>query len=193
MVKDSLDQEQNPWKTISSRIVYQNPWIRVREDQVLRPDGMPGIYGVVETRIATGVVALTENLEVYLVGQYRYPTNHYSWEIIEGGADPGESALSAAQRELQEEAGLSAVNWLQLGAELHLSNCFSAEVGFLYLATGFTEVQSAPDGTEVLRVKRVPFSESIRMVRSGEIKDAVTIVALLRAERFLLERSSTKS
>ena len=123
---------ENPWKRLSSRVVYQNAWITVREDQVIRPDGKPGIYGVVETRIAAGVAAITENRELYLVGQFRYPTNEYSWEIIEGGTDGGESALSGAQRELKEEAGITAAHWEQLGGEIHLTNCHSSEIGVLF-------------------------------------------------------------
>ena len=106
---------ENPWKTLESRLVYSNPWISVREDQVIRPDGQNGIYSVVETRIATGVVALTPERDVYLVGQYRYPTEMYSWEIIQGGADEDEEPLAACKRELQEEAGLIAKDWTPLG------------------------------------------------------------------------------
>ncbi|NDC38040.1 MAG: NUDIX hydrolase, partial [Proteobacteria bacterium] len=95
----------NPWKTLSSKVMYQNPWISVREDQVIRPDGSPGIYGVVETKVATGVVALTPEHKVILVGQYRYPLQQYSWEIVEGGAEHGEDPFVAIQRELEEEVG----------------------------------------------------------------------------------------
>ena len=177
--------QQNPWKTLSTRMIYENPWISVREDQVIRPNGTPGIYGVVEARLATGVVALTEENEVYLVGQYRYPTNVYSWEIIEGGADTGEDALTAITRELKEEAGLTAAHWEELGGEFHLSNCFSAERGRLFLARRLTDGESAPDDTEQLQVKKVPFAEALRMVDSGEIVDAVSIIGILRAQRHL--------
>ena len=178
----------NPWKTLGSRQIYKNPWISVREDDVIRPDGKPGIYGVVDTRIATGIVALTEDRQVYLVGQYRYPTKNYSWEIIEGGSEDNQSALETAKRELKEEAGLAAKNWLQLGDEYHLSNCFSSEVGFVFLASGLTEVGAEPEGTEVLQIKKVSFERAIKMVDTGEIKDGVSIVGLLRAERYLSGR-----
>lgn len=177
--------EHNPWRTLSTKVVYRNPWISVREDQVVRPDGKPGIYGVVETKVATGVVALTEDQHVYLVGQYRYPIQQYSWEIIEGGAEIGEDPFHAIQRELEEEAGLRAASWFELGEEFHLSNCFSSEKGRLYLAQGLSAVPRRPDGTEVLQVKHVSLQEAVDMVDRGEIKDSVSIVGLLRAERYL--------
>lgn len=174
---------ENPWKALDSRVVYENPWIRVREDRVRRPDGAEGIYGVVETRIATGVVALTEDDQVYLVGQWRYPFDAYSWEIPEGGTDPGEAPLAAAKRELEEEAGVVAEEWEQLGGEFHLSNCFSSEVAVVYLARGLTKTNTNPDPTEQLEIVTRPFDEVLRMVDDGEITDSVTIVAMLRAAR----------
>ena len=177
--------EENPWKTLSSSIKYSNQWMRVREDQVVRPDGKPGIYGVIETRTATGVVALTQANEVYLVGQYRYPTKVYSWEIVEGGTDDGESPLEAAKRELKEEAGLTAEEWSDLGEEFHLSNCISSEKGRLFLARGLVAGTARPEGTEILKVRKIPFTEALRMVDNGEIVDAVTIIGLLRAHRML--------
>lgn len=175
----------NPWKTLSTRQMYKNAWITVREDQVLRPDGSPGIYGVVQCRTATGVVALTPENELYLVGQYRYPTEHYSWEIPEGGAESGEQPLTAIKRELREEAGLEAESWEQLGGEVHLSNCHSSEVAFLYLARDLREVPRKPDVTEVLEVRRMPVAEAMKMIDSGEIKDGLSVIALLRLARLL--------
>ncbi|MBI2421480.1 MAG: NUDIX hydrolase [Candidatus Hydrogenedentes bacterium] len=174
---------ENPWITHSSRVMYKNAWITVREDQVTRPDGKPGIYGVVETRLATGVLALTEADAVYLVGQYRYPMECYSWEIIEGGSDPGEDALEACKRELLEEAGLTAAQWEPLGGEIHLSNCHSSERGYLYVARGLHEGEASPEGTEALQIRKVPWSEALAMVDSGEIQDALSIMAILRYER----------
>lgn len=172
--------ERNPWKTLSSQIVYSNSWIQVREDQVVRPDGKPGVYGVVQTRIATGVVALTPEEEIYLVGQYRYPMECYSWEIVEGGSDPGEAPLSAAKRELLEEAGLKAETWEQLGPEFHLSNCHSNERAFIYLARNLSQFSPCPDGCEELQIRKLPLTEVFGMADSGEIKDALTLIALAR-------------
>ncbi len=184
-----MPADQNPWRRLSSRIVYENPWIRVREDAVVRPDGAPGIYGVVETRPATGVIALTDDDEVYLVGQYRYTLDTYSWEIVEGGADPGETPLEACQRELREEAGLVAAHWTPLGAEIHLTNCHSSECAYLFVATGLRHVGAEPEGTEQLRVRKVPFHEALAMVDRGEIPDAVSIMAILRLDRLRRSRA----
>ena len=159
----------NPWKTLSTKVVYENAWIRVREDAVIRPDGQPGIYGVED--------------EVYLVGQYRYALDRYSWEIIEGGSDGDESALDAAVRELREEAGIEADHWVPLGPEIHLTNCHSNERGYLFLASGLRHVGAEPDGTEQLALRKVPVAEALAMVDSGEISDAMTIMALLRLDR----------
>lgn len=179
---------ENPWKTVSSKVVYQNPWITVREDQVIRPDGQPGIYGVVETRIAAGVIALDANNDIYLVGQYRYPLEEYSWEIIEGGSDPGETAIEAAKRELREETGLSAAHWEQLGGEIHISNCHSSERGYAFLATGLELGTASPEGTEVLSIRKLSLNEVFSMVDSGEIKDGLSIIALLRLRTRLLNK-----
>lgn len=178
-----LEKGRNPWKTQDTRVVYSNPWITVREDSVIQPSGNEGIYGVVQARIATGVVVLTPDNEVVLVGQYRYPTNYYSWEIIEGGAERDEEPLEAAKRELAEEAGLVAERWEPIGTDIHLSNCHSDEIAYLFLATDLTEVPQRPDETEELRVARVPLVSAINMVESGEIKDALSIIGLLRVAR----------
>lgn len=173
---------KSPWKTLNTKIVYSNPWITVREDQVVTPTGAPGIYGVVETKIATGVLALTDDDQLYLVGQYRYPLDLYSWELIEGGAERGEAPLRAIQRELREEAGLEATDWQQLGGVLHLSNCYSNEEAYLFVARGLTEVPSGPDETELLKVKKVPFTEAVDLVKRGEITDALSVIGILLYE-----------
>ena len=181
-------QQLNPWQTTSSQLVYQNPWIRVREDKVICPDGSPGIYGVVETKLATGVIALTPSHDIYLVGQYRYPLHEYSWELIEGGADAKEAPLDAAKRELKEEAGLTASDWHTLGEEIQLSNCFSSEIGMIYLAEGLTQDVADPEGTEVLQIKKVPFTQALEMVHAGTIKDSMSIIGIHRAAHFLSQR-----
>src|SRR5271165_3537700 len=175
----------NPWTRLARRIAYENAWITVWHDDVLRPDGRPGIYGVVHFRNrAVGVVALDEHDRVLLVGQYRYTLDLYSWEIPEGGAAPDEEPLAAAKRELLEETGCSAADWEQL-LRAHLSNSVSDEEAIVYLAHGLTEGTAEPEGTERLQVRRVPFVEALRMVERGEITDALSVmgwqrVALMR-------------
>ena len=168
----------NPWRTVSSRRVYENPWISVREDQVVRPDGEPGIYGVVHYKnVAIGVLPV-EDGHTYLVGQYRYPLERYSWEIPEGGCPEGEEPLRAAQRELREETGLEAARWQRLG-EAYLSNSVADEYAVWFLATGLVPGEVRPEGTESLTVRRVAFREALNMALDGEITDALSLVALL--------------
>lgn len=178
----NANESGNPWRTLESRPIYDNPWISVREDQVIRPDGKPGIYGVVHYKnIATGVVPLHDDGTVTLVGQYRYTLEEYAWEIPEGGCPAGEEPLEAAKRELLEETGLTAREWRRLGSRLHLSNSVSDEYGFLFLATGLEHGEAQPEGTEDLRVKRVPLEEAVRMAVSGEITDCLSVIGLLLA------------
>lgn len=180
---DPSRDPRNPWVTLSTTQVYANPWIRVREDQVLRADGSPGIYGVVSTHLATGVVALTDADEVVLVGQWRYTLDAYSWEIVEGGADEGEDGLAAIQRELLEEAGYVAEHWERLGHDIALSNSVTDEIARVWLARGLRAVERETDPAEVLEVRHVPFAEAVEMVERGEITDAISCIALLACDR----------
>src|SRR5687768_13762509 len=173
------DETDNPWRKTASREVYENDWIHVREDAVVRPDGEPGIYGVVHFKnLAVGVLAV-EGDELYLVGQYRYTLESYSWEIPEGGCPEGEDPLEAARRELEEETGLRARRWEKMG-EAHLSNSATDEFAVWYLATELTQGEQRPDGTEELRVRRVKVAEALRMALAGEITDALTLLAVMQ-------------
>jgi 8-oxo-dGTP pyrophosphatase MutT (NUDIX family) len=176
-------ERTSPWRTLSSRQVYTNAWIRVREDEVLRPDGSPGIYGVVSTALAVGVVALTADDRVVLVGQWRYTLDEYSWELVEGGAHDGEDGLAAARRELREEAGYAAASWERLGGDLAISNSVTDERGELWLARDLTPVPPDPEPTEALEVRHVPVDEALAMVERGEITDVLTVVGLLTLDR----------
>lgn len=180
-----MEPTANPWVRLGSREIYQNPWIRLREDQVLRPDGQPGIYGVVEMKTwAIGVVPVDEQGFTFLVGQYRYTLDQYSWEIPEGGGAMTETPLRGAERELREETGLRAASWTYLG-ETHLSNSVTNETGCVYLAEELTAGQAEPEGTESLRVRRLPLAEAHEMALTGEISDALSVVGLTRAYHYL--------
>ena len=172
-----MDSEtQSPWRTLGSRNVYENPWISVREDTVIRPDGKSGIYGVVHKNTAVGVLPVEED-HVYLVGQYRYPLERYSWEIPEGGCPEDEEPLRAAKRELREETGLEARSWRLLG-EAYLSNSVADEHAVWFLATDLVSGERQPEGTEVIGVRRVPLREAIAMATDGRITDALSVLAL---------------
>lgn len=171
------EEFENPWGKVSTRVVYDNPWILVREDQVVRPDGRPGIYGVVHFKnVAVGILPV-EAGELYLVGQYRYTLERYSWEIPEGGCAAGEDPLRAARRELEEETGLRAERWTKMG-EAHLSNSVSDELAVWFLAQGLEQGERRPEGTEKLSVRRVGLKKALEMVNSGEITDALSILAI---------------
>ena len=175
------DSAVNPWKRHSRKTIYDNPWITVYEDQVTRPDGGPGIYGVVHYKnLAVGIVALDRRGRVLLVGQYRYPLDRYSWEIPEGGGAIHEEPLQAAKRELLEETGYRAGQWAEI-LRAHLSNSVSDEEAVCFLATELEAGTARPDSTEQLAVRWVPWAEAVDMVRRGEITDALAVMGLERA------------
>ncbi|MGF7075678.1 NUDIX domain-containing protein [Mucilaginibacter sp. R-33] len=179
--------EDNPWKITSQKDIYDNPWINVTEYQVINPAGNPGIYGKVHYKnLAIGVLPLDEELNTYLVGQYRFPLNQYSWEMPEGGGPEGTDPLDSAKRELLEETGLKASRWTEI-QRLHLSNSVSDELSILYLARGLEQFESEPEETEQLIIKKVPFAEMYRMVCNGEITDAMTVAAVLKVQLLLTE------
>lgn len=178
MSDDLTGAEESPWRTLSSRDVYRNSWISVREDAVVRPDGERGIYGVVHfENIAVGVLPIDGEGFTYLVGQHRYPLDSYSWEIPEGGCPSGENPLDAARRELEEETGLRAERWEKLG-EAHLSNSVSDEYAVWYLATDLSQGEANPEGSERLVVRRVPFEQALKWARTGAITDSLSLLAL---------------
>jgi 8-oxo-dGTP pyrophosphatase MutT (NUDIX family) len=139
-----LDSEKNPWKTLSSRQIYDNPWISIREDKVIKPAGGEGIYGVVSFKnYAVGIIPIDANNNTWLVGQYRYTLNEYSWEIPMGGGTLGVDPLAGAQRELREETGLIARRWQKI-LTLHTSNSVTDEIGFVYVAQELEQRETEP-------------------------------------------------
>jgi 8-oxo-dGTP pyrophosphatase MutT (NUDIX family) len=175
-----------PWRRRNRRLAYENDWIQVHHDEVTRPNGEPGIYGVVHFRNrAVGIVAIDDADRVVLVGQHRYTLDRYSWEIAEGGVEGDEDLIDGARRELREETGCEAASWREIGA-FDMSNSITDETGMLYLATGLTDGDAAPDATEDLIVRRVPFDEVMSMLDRGEITDVMSQLALERVARLRL-------
>lgn len=168
-----------PWRRISRREVYRNPWLTLWHDEVQRPDGSPGVYGVVHFRtVAVGVVAVDDQDRVALVGQHRYTLDRVSWELPEGGCPPEEDPHVGAGRELREETGCTARTWRELG-RCHLSNSVTDESAVLYLATDLEHGDQELEASEGdLAVRWVPFEEVVAMCRDGRITDGLSIIAM---------------
>jgi len=182
-----MDETKNPWTVLLRKTVYENDWIRVDHHDVLGPSGGPGVYGTVHFKNqATGVVPIDSDGNVILVGQYRFPLHAYSWEIPEGGGAHSATALESAQRELREECGLTAACWKEI-VVMDLSNSVSDEGSTAFLAWELSEVASQPDENEKLQISRMPFWNAVEKAKSGEIRDAISVAALLRVALMALQ------
>jgi ADP-ribose diphosphatase len=182
VVTDRRELARIPWRKLTTRPVYENRWIRVREDQVAMPDGQTTIYGVVECAGCIGVLPFLDANTVVMVSQYRYVAGDFYWEMPSGAMKPGESEEAAVQRELAEEAGYEADRLVKLCA-CHTSKSVLDETANIYLAEGLRAIRRPPDPTEFIEVRAFPFDEVVRMVERDEIKDSMTIVAVLHAAR----------
>lgn len=177
--------KKNPWKKVFGRQIYDNPWITLDEDQVINPGGGTSIYGKVHFKnFAIGIIPLDEHNNTWLVGQWRYALNEYSWEIPMGGGPRELDILESAKRELKEETGLSALNWDML-LKMHTSNSVTDEVGYAYLARNLTQGETEFDETEDLAIKKVPFAKAVDMVMDGSITDSMSMIAILKLARML--------
>jgi len=182
-----MSQHKNPWKIVGQREIYDNKWIHVTEFDVINPSGGKGIYGKVHFKnLAIGILPLDDELNTYLVGQYRFTLNQYSWEIPEGGGDMNVDPLESAKRELLEETGLKATEWTKL-MDFHLSNSVCDEHGAIFLAQGLSQHEAMPEETEDLVVKKVPFEEAYQMVEEGRITDSMAVAAILKVKLMILE------
>lgn len=181
MAKRPVLREEGPWRVHCERVAYRNPWIRVVEHEVTHPDGSPGQYGVVEfANLAVGVLPLNEEGETVLVGQHRFALSRYSWELPEGGGDPDTPPEETAARELAEETGCRASHFEPF-LDVFTSNSVTNERAVGFIATGLTSGHAAPDPTEVLETRWLPFGELLDLVMRGEITDAFTVMMVLQA------------
>jgi 8-oxo-dGTP pyrophosphatase MutT (NUDIX family) len=179
--------EENPWKITSEELIYDNPWISLTEYQVINPAGNPGIYGKVHFKnLAIGVLPLDDEMNTWLIGQYRFALGQYSWELPEGGGPMDIHPLDSAKRELLEEAGLKARKWTEL-QRTYLSNSVTDELCIIYLAQELEQFEPEPEETEQLVIKKLPFEEVYRMVCCGEITDSVTVIAVMKLRLMILE------
>lgn len=177
---------KNPWTILGEKVTYDNEWINVTEYDVLNPAGGKGIYGKVHFKnLAIGILPLDDEGYTWLVGQYRFPLDAYSWEIPEGGGDPKAPPIESARRELKEETGLVASEWTLI-QEMHLSNSVSDERAFIFMARGLREEEAMPEETEQLVVRRVSFGEAFEMVERGEITDSMSVAAILKVKLMLV-------
>lgn len=180
MKKTKLPTTPNPWKVQSSKKIFENPWLTLREDEVINPGNGLSHYGKINFKnLAIGIIPLDENNNTWLIGQYRYVPDCYSWEIPMGGGPLNIDPLESAKRELKEETGLIAEDWQEL-MKLHTSNSVTDERGLVYVARNLTQGETAFEETEDLLIQKLPLEEAIERVIDGEITDAISVAGLLR-------------
>lgn len=172
-----------PWNTLSSRSIYQNPWMRLREDVAEMPNGKTTLYGVIECNDCVAVLPFIDTETVVLVRQYRYVFGeNHRWEIPSGGVKLGEPIEEAAQRELREEVGYAAAELTHVNTYF-TSKSIMRETGHLFIGRQLTQVESRPDETEFLEVGTFPFDQVLQMVIDSEIRDSMSVIAILHAAR----------
>ena len=182
-----MKKEINPWQILAEKNIYDNKWINVKEYDVINPSGGKGIYGKVHFKnTAIGIVPLDEEYNTYLVGQYRFPINHYSWEIPEGGGPLDELPLDGAKRELLEETGLKAEHWQEI-LQMHLSNSVTDEYCLVFAATGLSFHATMHEETEQIAIKKLPFDEVYKMAMNNTITDAISVAAILKVKLLMME------
>jgi len=183
-----MSRNHGPWKILESRTVYQDPWLEVRRDEVIRPDGAPGTHAVVFLKQGVSVLLLDDDGYVYLTEEFHYGVGRHTLEVVSGGIEPGEDPAASGRREAQEELGITADEWIDLG----LFDPFTTMVNSparLYLARRLTFGEASPEGTENIRCVKVPFQEAVQMVMDGRITHGPSAVVILKT-RYFLERQA---
>lgn len=192
-MSQNWEEDGDPWIVKGVTRPFENEWFRIDSHAVIHPGGAEGTYSVIRPRrLAVGALPIDGDGNVHLVGQWRFPLSRYSWEIPEGGAEPGEPALACAQRELEEETGLRAKDWRKI-LDIDLSNSLTDEQGVVFLATGLEPGGARPEATEVLRHRAAPFSDVLERVTDGRIRDSLTVAGVLRAHHMAVRGQLPRS
>ncbi len=189
-----MQKKHGPWTIVSSETKYKNPWIEVVEDKVIRPDGKPGIYGVVNLAHGKGVcvLAIDEKNFVYLTHEFKYASGKEHLEGVAGGLDAGETPLEAAKRELKEEAGIEASEWLDVGSVEPFTGIFKHEV-HLFIAKNLTFGNPQREGTEVsMKIAKMKLEEALEKVMKSEITNGPSVALILKAKLFLEREKGEK-
>lgn len=181
-----MTQKHGPWTIQETNQKYQNSFIDVREDQVLQPDGQPGIYGTVTMKPGVAILPIDSDHTVYLTRQFRYALGKESIEVVCGALEEDEPPFEAARREIQEELGIKAEEWNDLGF-FHMDTSIVHCPVYLFLAKQLTFTQTNQDGTETIEKLRIPLNEAIQMVMDSQITHSPSCVMLLKAANALLQ------
>jgi 8-oxo-dGTP pyrophosphatase MutT (NUDIX family) len=182
-----INEQKNPWTLLNKNDVYESPWIQVSHHEVLNPAGNSGTYSVVHfKKLAIGVLPLDENNFTWIVGQYRYPLNSFSWEIPEGGGDLDIDPVETAKRELLEECGITAKKFTLI-QQMQISNSATDEVAYIFIAKDLSFAKSSPDEDEELHIKKIHFDELYEMVLTGKVTDSLSVAAVLKTKIMMLE------
>jgi ADP-ribose pyrophosphatase len=182
-----MEKKKGPWTIKTSKVVYQNPWIKVTEDQVIRPDGKDGIFGVVEMKAGSSILPIDDEGNVYLTKEYHYAVENDNLEVISGGIDEGENHLEAAKRELLEEAGITAKEWIELGVLDPFTTVIKSS-DYMFIAKGLQFQEQRLEGTEQLEIIKIPYNEALKLVKENKITHGASVVLILRAKEYFVNR-----
>lgn len=174
----------NPFALISTKKIYENPWISLREDTVIRPGWKEWIFGIVEMKDGVTVVALDENNNVITTNEFAYAMNDYSLEVVSGGMDDGETPLECAQRELEEEAGYQAEEWIDLWYIDPFTTVIKSR-NYMFLAKKLRKTQEKPDEWEILNIWMIPYHEVLQLAIKSKISHWASVVAILKAQKYI--------
>lgn len=182
--KSNMTKKKGSWTILESKTVYKNPWIKVIEDKVIQPDNKEGIFAMVEMKSGVSVVPLDEKGNVYLTKEYHYAIAKETIEAISGGIDKGETKLVAAKRELQEEAGIIAAEWIDMGFVVPFTSVINS-TNYMYMARNLQFVKRSLEGTEEIEIIKMPLQEAVQLVKESKIIHGATVILILKMKNYL--------